>query len=95
MKNNLKALLLIVVFLAALIPFASTFPDGLERVAESFGITEPEPLWPGLMSDYMFPGMDHPYVSALAAGVIGVFLVFFASYIIGYASTQKHKQTNE
>ncbi|MEM2102707.1 MAG: hypothetical protein QXM22_04265 [Candidatus Bathyarchaeia archaeon] len=94
MKNYRKALLLIVIFLAALIPFASTFPDGLERVAESFGITTPEPLWPGLMSDYAFPGMDHPYVSALAAGVIGVFLVFSVSYIVGYVSTRKHKQTN-
>lgn len=95
MKSYRKALLLIVIFLAVLIPFASTFPDGLETVAESFGISEPEPLWPGIMADYAFPGIDNPYVSALAAGVIGVFLVFSASYIVGYASMRKHKQTNE
>ncbi|MBX5327529.1 MAG: PDGLE domain-containing protein [Candidatus Bathyarchaeia archaeon] len=95
MKSYRKALLLIVIFLIVLIPFASTFPDGLERVAESLGIAEPEPLWPGLMSDYAFPGINNPYVSVLAAGVIGVFLVFSISYVVGYVSTRKHKQTNE
>lgn len=85
MKGYFKTLILILLYLAILIPFASEFPDGLEKVAETLGIEEKEPLWTGLMPDYQLPIIDKPYISTLAAGIFGVFLVFCATFIFGMA----------
>ena len=40
MKKYVLAIVLLVVFLAVFIPFASSNPDGLEKVAETFGVGE-------------------------------------------------------
>jgi hypothetical protein len=87
-KGYFKALILILLFLAVLIPFASEFPDGLEKVAETFGIEENTPLWTGLMPDYQLPIIDTPYISTLAAGIFGIFLVFCATFILGTAMSK-------
>ncbi|MFQ6065379.1 MAG: PDGLE domain-containing protein [Candidatus Bathyarchaeia archaeon] len=89
MKGYVKAVILILFGLALLIPFASTFPDGLETVAEHFGVEEPEPVWVGLMPDYALPWIGNVYVATLASGVIGVFLVLVASWFVGRAVTHK------
>lgn len=85
MKTHFKALLLILACLAVLLPFASEFPDGLETVAENLGIEEQEPLWKGLMPDYTLPPIKNPYISTLAAGIFGVFLVFCTTFMLGKA----------
>jgi hypothetical protein len=90
-KGYFKALILILVCLAILIPFASQFPDGLERVAETLGIEENKPLWRGLMPDYQLP-IEAPYISTLAAGVFGVFLVFCAAFILGIAISKPRRE---
>lgn len=92
MKGYFKALILILLSLAVLIPFASEFPDGLEKVAEALGIEENEPLWKGLMPDYQLPIMDTPYVSTLAAGIFGVFLVFCVAFILGMAISKPRRE---
>ena len=63
------------VALAILVPFASSNPDGLEKVAESLNVREQEPLWRGLMPDYTLEEIRDPYLSTLICGVIGFFLV--------------------
>lgn len=83
MKSYLKALILILICLAILIPFASDFPDGLEKVAESFNVEEHEPLWKGLMPDYALPAIDNPYVSTFLAGFLGVLLVLGVAFVLG------------
>lgn len=85
MKGYVKALIIITIGFAFLVPFASTYPDGLERVAETLGIEEPEPLWEGIMPDYMLPTVENPYFSTLIAGFCGMFLVLAAAYILGNA----------
>jgi cobalt/nickel transport protein len=85
MKSYIKILSLILVSLAILIPFASSSPDGLERVAENFGVEDAKPLTPGVMPDYTVPIIEHEYSSTLIAGVIGVFLVLGAGLILGKA----------
>ena len=92
MKKYLKALILILVCLAILIPFASEFPDGLERVAENLGIEEHEPVWKGLMPDYTLPTIENPYASTLLAGTLGVLLVLSVAFIVGIAVTKSNKQ---
>ncbi|MGQ9506745.1 MAG: PDGLE domain-containing protein [Candidatus Bathycorpusculaceae bacterium] len=92
MKGYFKTLILILLCLAVLIPFASEFPDGLEKVAETFGIEENEPLWKGVMPDYQMPIIDMPYISTLAASVFGVFLVFCATSILGIAMSKLRRE---
>lgn len=89
MKGYVKAVILILFGLAVLIPFASTFPDGLETVAEHFEVEEPEPVWTGLMPDYALPLIGNPYVATLASGVIGVFLILAVSWTLGRTVTHK------
>jgi len=92
MKGYLKALIIILFCLAILIPFASEAPDGLEKVAESLGIGEHEPAWKGLMPNYTLPTIDNPYISTLAAGLFGVFLVFCAAFMLGTAINKPNRR---
>jgi len=85
MKKHLVVIALIVVFLAVFIPLASSNPDGLERVVETFGVEEHAPFWNGLMSDYAIAAIGDPYVSTLVAGVFGTFLVLLAAFLLGTA----------
>jgi ABC-type sulfate transport system permease component len=90
MKNTMKAIVVIVTALMVLIPFASTHPDGLEKVLESLGIPEPEPFWEGLMPDYTFPTIKNSYFATLLSGLIGVLLVFGVAWILGLLSFHKN-----
>ena len=83
MKKYLVAIILLVVFLAVFIPFASSSPDGLEKVAQSLGVKELEPLWKGFMFDYSVEVFENPYVSTLLAGVFGTLMVLAASFVFG------------
>ncbi|MEM3673639.1 MAG: PDGLE domain-containing protein [Candidatus Bathyarchaeia archaeon] len=95
MKGYLKPLILILAFLALLIPFSSEAPDGLERVVETLGVEEHEPLWSGLMPDYTLPAISNSYASTLLAGVFGTFLVLGLSYIVGMAVAKKEAKPHE
>jgi cobalt/nickel transport protein len=88
LKNYIKVLILIVVCLAFLIPFASSDPDGLERVAENLGVEETTSSSSGLMPDYTVPIVESNYFSTLIAGVIGVLLVLGAAFVLGKALTK-------
>ena len=92
MKRYFKALILILVCLAVLVPFASNAPDGLEKVAETFGIEEHEPVWKGLMPDYSLPTIDNPYASTLLAGIFGIFLVLGFAFMLGTAISKPNRR---
>ncbi|MBS7636314.1 PDGLE domain-containing protein [Candidatus Bathyarchaeota archaeon] len=83
MKGYVKVLTLIAIGLAILIPFASSYPDGLETVAKILNIEEAEPIWKGFMPDYTIPTIENPYLSTLAAGFFGLITVSAAAYILG------------
>ena len=91
MNGYVKALILILVCLAVLIPFASSDPDGLEKVAETLGVEETESPSVGLMPDYKVPVVEDTYSSTLTAGVIGVFLVLGATLVLGKTITKADK----
>ena len=78
---------LLALLLAILSPLASTHPDGLEWVAEQQGFlfSARESLYT-LLPDYSLPGVSNPVLTTIAAGVIGVIIVFVASYLFGRAS---------
>ncbi len=76
------SLALSVLGLAALLPFVSGAPDGLEKVAIDLGFySGATTLYEAPMPDYSFAeGLLGPYVSALAAGAIGAFAAFALAY---------------
>ena len=95
MKKYLAAMALVLVFLAVFIPFASSSPDGLQKVATSLGIEESEPAWHGLMGDYSVSALGDTYVSTLAAGALGTLLVLGASLVLGAAVTRRNQTASE
>lgn len=95
MKKYLGIIALIIVFLVVFIPFASSNPDGLEKVVETFGVEEHEPLWNGLMVDYSIGAIGNPYVSTLLAGVFGTFMVLLATFLLGRAIAPKSRAISD
>ncbi len=83
MKGYIKALILILFCLAVLIPFASSDPDGLEKVADTMCIKETESISGALMPNYTISVVEMEYGSTLIAGVVGVLLVFGTAFILG------------
>lgn len=79
----------LIVFLAVFLPLASSNPDGLEKVVETFDAEEQEPFWKGLMGDYSVSGISDPYVTTLIAGVAGTVIVFVAGLLLGKTMSRK------
>jgi cobalt/nickel transport system permease protein len=72
--------ILIALLLAVLSPLASTHPDGLEFVAEEYGFIElAQSSFYTLIPDYEMPGIENPVLATIAAGVVGVLIVFGVS----------------
>ena len=88
MKVYIKTLFVILFCLGILIPFASSNPDGLEKVAETLGAEEPESDLASPMPDYTVPLIENDYLSTFIAGVIGVFLVLGATLLLGKFMTK-------
>ena len=87
-KKYLTAVFLLVVFLAAFIPFASSNPDGLETVTSSLGI-QSQPIWQGFMNNYSVSALGNGYVSTLLAGFFGIVFVLTATLALGKAITKR------
>lgn len=77
-------------------PFASSSPDGLEKVAEDKGflhkgssyISSPIP-------DYLFPGITNEGVATALAGVLGTVLTFGVMYSLSKIVVIGKKDTGE
>ncbi|GFN23180.1 PDGLE domain-containing protein [Thermanaeromonas sp. C210] len=86
-KAKVMILLLVALAVAALLsPWASSSPDGLERVAEDLGfmyLAEGAPLLEGWMPDYLFPGLPHEGLATSLAGVIGTLVTLGATWGLG------------
>jgi len=83
--------------LAGLIsPFASTSPDGLERVATAKGFIEKgegDPAWKWMpIPDYALPGIKNGSLATASAGIIGTLAAFGCGY--GIARVLKRKRTH-
>ena len=92
MKGYVKVLVVTLICLVALLPFASSDPDGLENVAETLEIEEPESHFASPMPDYTVSAVENEYVSTLIAGVAGVFIVFGATFVFGKSMTRSVRQ---
>jgi hypothetical protein len=79
----LGTLALICVLVVAAAIWASTDPDGLERVAQDLGFNDAgqEPGFQ-ILPDYTIPGLDGA-ASTIVAGLIGVVVVFLVMLVLG------------
>jgi cobalt/nickel transport protein len=73
--------ILIVIFLS---PFASSKPDGLERVAQDIGFEEKATHYLSkfykFLDDYQVSGIANEKISTVLAGLIGILLTIIISY---------------
>jgi hypothetical protein len=77
-------------------PFASSSPDGLEKVAEDKGflvnVEKAEPSWKSSpMPDYTMPGVENEAFSTGLAGIIGTVSVFVVGLVLTYLVTLRMK----
>lgn len=79
---GLFAALGIAIFVA---PFACSWPDGLDSVAEKFGFAHKvhHPLVPAPAPDYQMPGIHWAIGATAAAGAVGTVIVFFGALLLG------------
>lgn len=74
---------LVALFLVLLAPLASSAPDGLEWVAGEKGFLETAQAAPyELLSDYAVPFLGNGSVSTIAAGIVGVLVVFAIAFFV-------------
>ena len=67
-------------------PFASSSPDGLEKVAGDRGFLEKGEIKPIVNSpipDYTWPGINSEGIATGLAGILGTLVVFGLAYGIG------------
>ena len=84
---------LLALVLAVLSPLASAHPDGLEWVAEQQGfLGSAQGALYDLFPDYTLPGISNPALTTIAAGVIGVIIVFVVSYLVGRTGRRNRPQ---
>jgi cobalt/nickel transport system permease protein len=79
------------------LPFASRWPDGLERVAESLGFAQRaarEPLLPSPLIDYRLPGLGSATAATCAAGFVGTVVAFLLAYGLAVVLTPKPASEN-
>jgi ABC-type sulfate transport system permease component len=93
-KKQIAAVGLIVVFLVVLIPFASSSPDGLEKVVTTYGAQEHASLWNGFMTNYSIGAVGGSYGSTALASVFGVFMVLAAAFLMGKSLAKKPQKAN-
>jgi cobalt/nickel transport system permease protein len=85
--------LLIAIALAVASPLASANPDGLEFVAEEQGFIEKAQANPyDIIPDYVMPGIADESAATIAAGILGVIVVFFVA--IGVAYLRRNRATS-
>ena len=86
-KDILIGLLIVLVVGMVLSSFASSFPDGLEWVAEKLGFLEKgegEPIIHSPVPDYTFPFVSAGSIWATSlSGLLGILIVFIVAIILG------------
>ena len=73
---TILALALAIGLATAVSPFASSRPDGLERVADDHGVHRRRHGPDGPIADYAFPGVDDERLATGLAGFTGTLIVF-------------------
>lgn len=90
-KRNwfILGIVIVAVLLAVFTPLASDAPDGLEKVAETLGVHEPQPIYSAPLPDYTVPILGEGYLSTIVAGYIGLAIVVIATMLLGRALAKR------
>jgi len=84
-----RGLIAAVAVAGLLAPWASSAPDGLDRVAEDLQFaTLATSSW-ALAPEYSVPGVGWPALAVALAGIAGVVFVFVSSYTVGRTAMVK------
>jgi cobalt/nickel transport protein len=80
---------LIIALIAALFlsPLASSWPDGLEKVARDYGFISKGvtgSIFKSPIPDYVFPGIKNEKMATAIAGALGTLLIFGVGYGIAF-----------
>jgi cobalt/nickel transport protein len=79
----------IALFITLFSPFASSDPDGLEKVAEDKGFLDVANSPPyELISDYVFPWVDNEDLATILSGIVGVFIVAAVVFVVAFLLTR-------
>ena len=70
-------------------PFASSSPDGLERVASDTAFLDRGREHESLLQDYAAPGVDNPRVATGLAGFAGTLVVFGVGYAVAMVARRR------
>jgi hypothetical protein len=77
----------------AVSPYASSSPDGLQKVAEKKAFIDHGTLHSvqkdAPIAGYAFPGIDNPRVAKGAAGFVGVLFVFALGYGLAFVMRRR------
>jgi cobalt/nickel transport system permease protein len=87
--------LALAILLAVLSPLASANPDGLEWVAAQQGFLgrQQGPTY-SIIPDYALPGISNPALATIAAGIIGVIIVFGVTMAVAYTRRNRQARTS-
>ena len=91
MNGYVKVVIVILVGLLVLIPFASNEPDGLEKTVETLGVEQTDSKYTGLMADYSVQGMENSFTSTALAGVVGFLVVLGLGVVLGKTLNKTNK----
>lgn len=96
MENNWKMVFVVSVFVGGIVSlFASSSPDGLEKIAEVQGFLEQgKQFFIAALPDYMMPGVHDERLATSLAGMVGasavfVALLFIGKYLYGFESKEE------
>lgn len=94
MKTIIIVGLVIALALAILLsPFASSSPDGLEKIGADKGfIQKAHSFLTGLIPNYLFPGVGNEKIATAISGAIGVLIVFGLTYGLAIIIRRKSKE---
>jgi cobalt/nickel transport system permease protein len=88
-------LLIAAAVVVVLAPFASSDPDGLERVAIDSGFAEQgsDAVYE-ILPDYSVPFLGDSTLSLVVAGLVGVALLFGAMWLLGHFLARRTRPTD-
>jgi len=76
-----------------LVPFASSYPDGLEWVAEQYRfLHETAPAFVSPLPDYVIPGITNNIASGVGATLVGICCTFIAGLLCAYGIAASHSK---
>ena len=93
-QRYVLVLIVLIIGLGVLIPFASSSPDGLETVADDLGFSEPGLLFRGIFQDYLV-SVGNSWLGTLLAGIIGILIIVVFFMGLQYTVAQRNLKLGE